>query len=451
MKTDNELTNIIESNSTTVESKQKNRKSTLLLSLLPFLSVVLVIAIGLLKKTDMIELIKTGILTIILTTIMVFFIRMQIDITNIRFSKLIISLSYLLSILLIMITASPDVYSFWMLGGLLTAMLIDNKLGLLHNFNIIFILGLTHSLGPGTIIHFLVMSVLMTLLAKYLKDKATVISSTIILLSTDITLSFVINNFIFEIDKSYNYMASFFSVFAVLVTAFLMSYLYVKYINKNGTSDIDLKADLGSTDGITIDNTAASLSDSLDKMRDKIVTNTSYELLTSDNNELLIKMNEFSESLYKHCKLIGDLSGRAARAIGANENLARAGGYYHEVGKLNGKNYIEEGLKLADKYGFPNELKKVLKQHNIKHDKPTFVESAIVMISDNLITTIEYIEKSGEQKFSSDKIIDNLFKMRMDRGTFDNALLSIKNFNRLKEFYKDEFGSENELIKEESD
>ena len=181
------------------------------------------------------------------------------------------------------------------------------------------------------------------------------------------------------------------------------------------------------------------------------VTKTSYDLLISDNNELLIKMKEFSESLYNHCRLIGDLSGKAARTIGANENLARAGGYYHEVGKLGGKNYIEEGLKLADRYSFPNELREVLKQHNIKYDKPTFVESAIVMISDNLVSTIEYIEKTGDKKFSPDKIVDNLFRMRMDKGTFDDALLSIKDFNLLKEFYKKEFKSkDNELIKEES-
>ena len=83
--------------------------------------------------------------------------------------------------------------------------------------------------------------------------------------------------------------------------------------------------------------------------------------------------------------------------IGANEDLARAGGYYHEVGKVIGKNYIEEGLKLADDYSFPEELKLILKQHSIKHDKPTSIESAIVMISDNVHLPSEYIMKSGQE------------------------------------------------------
>ena len=147
-------------------------------------------------------------------------------------------------------------------------------------------------------------------------------------------------------------------------------------------------------------------------------------------------MKNYSENLYKHCKLIGDLSVRAANYIDADEDLARAGGYYHEVGKIIGKNYIEEGLKLAEEYSFPEKLKEIIKQHNIKYDKPTFIEAAIVMISDNVATTIEYIDKTGDQKFTSDKIIDNIFRIRMDKGTFDESGLSVRDFKLLKEFYK---------------
>ncbi|NLJ97460.1 MAG: HDIG domain-containing protein [Clostridiales bacterium] len=451
MKLDNEISKTIENNSIIAETNHRDKKSIILLSILPFLSIFLVVALGFLKKTDTIENIKTGILTFILTTIMVFFIRIQIDITKIRFSKTIIFLANIVSILLVMLIKNPEVYSFWLLGGLITAMIIDNKLGLLLSFNMTFILGLTYALGVGLIIHFLVMGVLLALLAKHLKDKSTVTYSAIIILSTDITLSFIINNFIFATDKSYNYMASIFSIFAVLVTAFLLSYLYDKYIN-NTSDDISKDTLIADESDNLLDNLDKSSgnTDLVSMPASDKVTKTSYDLLISDNNELLIKMKEYSESLYNHCKLIGDLSGRAARAIGANENLARTGGYYHEVGKLQGKNYIEEGLKLADKYSFPKELKEVLKQHNIKYDKPTFVESAIVMLSDNLVSTIEYIEKTGKQKFTTDKIIDNIFKMRMDKGTFDDALLSIKDFNLLKEFYKNEFGlRDKDLIKED--
>ncbi len=74
---------------------------------------------------------------------------------------------------------------------------------------------------------------------------------------------------------------------------------------------------------------------------------------------------------------------------------------------------------LAEEYAFPKELKAILKEHNIKYERPNSVEAVIVMLSDNVVSTIEYIEKNDGHRFSSNKIIDNIFQMRMDKGTFD--------------------------------
>jgi putative nucleotidyltransferase with HDIG domain len=157
------------------------------------------------------------------------------------------------------------------------------------------------------------------------------------------------------------------------------------------------------------------------------------------DNELVRRMKQYSESLYDHSVRIGDLSCRAAMEIGADEMLAMAGGLYHEVGKINGRNYIEEGLILAEEYAFPKELKAILKEHNIKYERPSSVEAVIVMLSDNVVSTIEYIEKNDGHRFSPNKIIDNIFQMRLDKGTFDASSLSLKDFKRLKEFYQKEF------------
>jgi membrane-associated HD superfamily phosphohydrolase len=114
------------------------------------------------------------------------------------------------------------------------------------------------------------------------------------------------------------------------------------------------------------------------------------------------------------------------------------------VGKIYANNYIEEGLKLAEAYAFPNELKAILRQHNIKYEKPTSVEAAIVMLSDNVVSTIEYIGKSDNHKFTETQIIDNIFQMRLDKGTFDASGISIKDFKKLKEFYLTEFSKKPE-------
>ena len=442
MRKDKELSEVVENNSTSMIELRNNNSTIIYISLLPFLSVLAVILTGLVNNTDIIVMMKLGIMVFLLTTAMTFFIRIHDNILNIKYSKSITLIMYLLPILIIMLLEGPEIYSFWMIGGLLIAMLVDNKLGLLVYFNHIFLLTITSRLEPEATIHFLIMGILLVLLSSSLKNKATVIYASIILLSSNTTLSFIMNNFIFNENNDVNYLTSFFSILAVLVTAFLLSCIYNKHVNKYNISQeyITGLKDTESPGQNVLENKEEDdkLNINSQILFDKS-TRASYDILLSDNNELLLKIKKYSKALYNHSIMIGDLSGRAANAIGANEDLAKAGGYYHEVGKISGKNYIDEGLKLADEYAFPDELRLILRQHNIKYDRPTSVESAIVMMSDNVASTIEYIEKSGDQRFTSDKIIDNIFKMRMDKGTFDDSGLSIKDFKRLKEFYQHEY------------
>lgn len=435
MKTDKDLLEANANDSTAVVLTKGSRGIILFLSTLPFISVMILIISCLIKGVEPIDMIKVSVLTFLLTTALSFFARMHDSIFRIRFSKSIILFSYSLSIILIMLQRNPQVYSFWMIGALLISGLIDNKIGIIAYFNLAFVLSITAYLNIESTIHLLVMGVLFALLSGALRNKVTAIYAGIILLSSNMTLSFILNNFIFESDSSIDYLASLFSILAVLVTAFLLFLLYDRITAKDNIrnelaiSSLDTSED---TEPVPVNDEAEP---------DRTVK-ASYDVLLSESNELMTRMNEFSEALYKHCKLIGDLSGRAAGIIGADEELARAGGYYHEVGKIISKNYIEEGMKLAEEYAFPEKLRLILRQHSIKHDKPTFVEAAIVMISDNVASTIEYIKKTGEDKYTNEQIIDNIFKMRMEKGTFDDSGLSIKDFKLLKDFYQNEYSTE---------
>lgn len=472
--------------------KDKNGKigNPIMIILLPLIAMLVSVLPSIISENTDINTAKSGIVTLILTTVISFYIRLNSDILLVRkWSKSIIVLSYLGSICLLLFVPSPEIFSFWMIGGFVVSMLLDNRLGLLIYFNLSFILGITLSLRLETLIQILIIGVLMSLLSAALKQISTIIYAAIIILSTNITLSFVINNFIFEIDSNFNYLNSLFSISAVIVTAFFICIFYEKSIEEAEEREI-VSADSAPTpelgaEAVESNVTAASLvtahdrtaakassednkserniseqskseqsiseqiiseqeikDDSADLATDSVYQKefrTSYELLCDHNNELLQRLKEFSESIYQHSMLIGDLSYRAAKEIGADELLAKAGGLYHEIGKLKGKNYIEEGLLLADEYSFPKELTAILKEHNIKYDKPNSVEAAIVMLSDNIVSTIEYIEKSEEHKYTNDKIIDNIFQMRMEKGTFDSSDLSLKDFKILKEFYQKEF------------
>lgn len=454
-------------------NKNKKVKYPVSISLLPVLSMIVAILPSIFHNTAGIDIAKIGIITIVLTGTVSFYIRLNADnILDKTLAKTIIILGYLGSICLLLLVPEPTVYSLWMIGGLLVAMLLDNKLGLLLNFNLTFIMGIMLNLHPENVIQILVICLLMSLLAGALKNKVTVIYAVIIILSSNITLAFAINNFVFERASNYNYVYSLFSILAVLITAFFISIPYQNFINKAITKDsAENNAEICITSNEE-DNTSDSIHSSMEEKdnqkakhnlleKDKIVlsiqesaltsdlerddlphsveTKTSFEVLCDMDNQLIRELKQYSEILYLHAVHIGDLSYLAAMEIGANELLAKAGGLYHEIGKINGKNYIEESLKLAEDYSFPKELKAILREHNIKYEKPSSVEAAIVMLSDNVASTIEYIEKTEDHKYTTNKIIENIFQMRLDKGTFDASGLSLIDYKKLKEFYQSEF------------
>ena len=89
----------------------------------------------------------------------------------------------------------------------------------------------------------------------------------------------------------------------------------------------------------------------------------------------------------------------STRHMGGNVLLAQAGGLYHEIGRITGdSNYIDAGVKLAEEYDFPRELTDIIRQHSMRHEKPKSLEAAIVLFTDCIVSTNEYLEKTVRRK-----------------------------------------------------
>ncbi len=151
----------------------------------------------------------------------------------------------------------------------------------------------------------------------------------------------------------------------------------------------------------------------------------------------LMQQLKANDSLYHHSYEISRISTLAAKAIGCNSVLAGAGGMYHEVGRLlSSDGYMECSLKLAREHGFPEELKNVIKQHNTGSEVPKSPEAAIVMLSDCIISTGEFLERSGKRAAISDeKLINSIFTNRKSKGSLTQSGLSEEQLDLLEEFY----------------
>ncbi len=66
----------------------------------------------------------------------------------------------------------------------------------------------------------------------------------------------------------------------------------------------------------------------------EIITPLKLLELSNPNQPLLKRLLLEAPGTYHHSIVVGNLSERAAEAIGADPLIARVGSYYHDIGKL---------------------------------------------------------------------------------------------------------------------
>ena len=112
--------------------------------------------------------------------------------------------------------------------------------------------------------------------------------------------------------------------------------------------------------------------------------------LADTNNPLLRRLSDECPGTFQHSMAVGNLAADAARQIGADTLLVRAGAMYHDIGKLrnpafftenqHGVNphdtlppeqsariitaHVTDGLRIAEKAGIPAEIRDFITQHH---------------------------------------------------------------------------------------
>ena len=414
---------------------KRESKTTIILSILPLLSLVVVIVFAkFLKNQDFLHIIKSAIVTLLLTSTIIYYIDMDGNgyILQKKYSKAILIFLYIFSICLVMQPFSPEKLFFWLLGPLLISMIVNSKLGLMAFLNMIVLLSINSSLLLEESVHLLVIGLVMVLISKYLKQKTNFIYGAIIILSVDITIAFVIYNFVH--DSTYNYLNSVLILSIILVLSYLIYGIYTRFAKKYIPEEVKEEEVKVEKEELKLE--PIDTSPSLREKEDRAL----YERLLDDNNILWEKVREHSKTLYEQSKLIGEISARAAASIDADTLLCKAGGRFHEIGKINNKeDHFEQSMLIAEEYKFPQKLKDILNEYDMKRNKPTSVEAAIVMLTKHLVTTLEYSEKSKNSKFPKEKLVNQLLEMSMNKGMFDQTGMTIKDYRLLKKFFIKEF------------
>ncbi|HPB88883.1 MAG TPA: HDIG domain-containing protein [Bacteroidales bacterium] len=226
---------------------------------------------------------------------------------------------------------------------------------------------------------------------------------------------------------------------------------------------------------------------------EKIFSFTSYSRLfdlTDSSNPLLQELSHRAPGTFQHSLMVANMAENAAREIGANAMLARAGAMYHDVGKIENPacfientnpgsgqdNYhkgltpeesaadiirhVDDGLALARKFHLPDVIKDFIRSHHgqsmtlyfynvycnnggdpkntapftYRGMLPTTKEQVIVMMADAVEAASRSLKKYTDESIS--ELVEEILGSRLSDQQLVRADISLKEINTVKECFK---------------
>lgn len=319
-----------------------------------------------------------------------------------------------LAILFIMNLSRKIPDSFLLLAGLITALLFDIYFGIYVTILIIIFAGIAGGLSVSYLTYLMITGMLLCFMSPYMKRLRTIGPVMIIVLSIQIIVLIINNQFLIENNLYTNVFHEVLVSLIIITGSFLMFKLYKYCLDRPKKDLIKIKEEY-----------------------------TLVEII-SEEFPLLKKLKETSPKTFEHALLVSKISGQAAKAAVLNELLAKAGGMYHEIGKLDQDDYLKSGIKYAEEYNLPEEVIDIVRGHNLKYSKPISPEGAVVSLAVSVLSAKEYLRRNLEEtrdKEDSDlnilmkKGVEEIFQMRLNKNSLDESGLTIKQFHKLKEFF----------------
>lgn len=221
-----------------------------------------------------------------------------------------------------------------------------------------------------------------------------------------------------------------------------------------------------------------------------LVSSSRLRELCDTNNKLLRELEHKAPGTFQHSLQVMNMCDAAARAIDANVLLVSAGALYHDIGKMKnplcfienesmspkGVHYhehlspkesaraiikhVSDGLELAAENRLPDVIQDFILTHHgtsntsyfynkylneggdpndvsdffYKGRKPQTKEQIILMICDTLEAASRTLKDNSAATFSV--FVENIVASKMKIGQFDQADISIKDLNTVKETLK---------------
>ncbi len=219
----------------------------------------------------------------------------------------------------------------------------------------------------------------------------------------------------------------------------------------------------------------------------KLVSNSKLAELSDTNNKLLRTLADKAPGTFQHSLQVMNLADAAARSIGANVLLVRAGALYHDIGKISNPQcftenenpglryhadltpkesaqeiirHVPDGLAMAEKYGLPDVIKEFISSHHgttstayflnqylnaggnpeevseFRYNgmRPVTKEQVVLMICDAVEAASRSLKDYSAESISV--LVDRIVAGKSNEGQFNDADISLRELNVLKDEIK---------------
>ena len=207
--------------------------------------------------------------------------------------------------------------------------------------------------------------------------------------------------------------------------------------------------------------------------------------LSDTNSPIFKQMQIQANGTYNHSIMVSQLAESACREIGANALLARVGGYYHDIGKIDQseyfvenqfdhenkhdelnptlsasiiKSHVKKGVEKAHQMHLPQDVIDIISEHHgnsvisyfYKEGKekdptlmpedfsypgnpPTSKESAVVMLADTVEAACKTLDNPTSIRL--EKFITVLINQKVENKQLDNCDLTFRDISKIKESF----------------
>lgn len=161
----------------------------------------------------------------------------------------------------------------------------------------------------------------------------------------------------------------------------------------------------------------------------------SLDTIVDPNFHLVREIRRYSQGDYNHAIRVSRIAAHCASKIKVNTKLAAVSGFYYRLGKFGGEPFVQSGVTIAQDNCFPDAVITILSEFGGQENPISTIESAIVHITDTLVTKFELLDHNTlSSSWNRDMVIYQTLNDESSSGIYDQSGLTMNQFLKIREF-----------------